>query len=392
VNILQVLPVFPPSPLNLASGVVHVVYHISNELVKRGHEVTICTSSASGIDGAGQLRGFNNPVVLDGVKIYYFPYQISFDHFYVTPRLVPFMRDTIDHFDIAHLHDIRCFQSLVVYRYARKRERPYVLQLHGSYLGTFEGNKLKWLLDSVCSSKVLRDSNRLIALNKTEAAYCEERGIAAEKIDIVPNGIDVSKYGQALVWGRFRKKFGIRKDELVILYVGRIASTKGLDLLLEAFLDVKTHLPTAKLVLVGPDDLRFESTLKKRAKNLKIEGSTLFTGPVSESDKIDAYIDADVFVTPSFTGLPLTFLESCACGTPIVTTNNGDDIDWIHGHVGYVVNYDKNDVANAISSILLDERTRAEFKVNCKKLAQEQFAWPRIVDEIEKTYRRAADN
>ena len=147
-----------------------------------------------------------------------------------------------------------------------------------------------------------------------------------------------------------------------------------------------------KLVLVGEDYLGYESVLRKQVKDLNVDDSTIFTGPISESDKIDAYQDADVFVTQSFTGLPLTFLESCACGTPIVTTHNGDEIDWIHGYVGYVVNYDKNDLANAISHILLDDRTRAEFKANCRKLAQEQFAWPRIVDEIEKTYRRATSS
>lgn len=390
-KILHICPWFPESPLLAASGVVHVVYHISRELARRGHDVTICTSSsADGVVSGKQIRRTGNPVILDGIRIFRFPYSISYYTFFLTPQVIPYIKNNLNAFDLAHLHDIRSFQSIVTRRYAKKNGVPYVLQPHGSYLGTFEEKKLTWLLDNACSFRVLRDSNRVLALNKTEAAYYERRGIAAEKIDIVPNGIDASKYGQARIWGRFRKKFGIRKDELVILYVGRIASTKGLALLLEAFSDVKKYLPATKLVLVGPDDLRFESTLKKRAKNLKIEDSILFTGPVSESDKTNAYTDADVFVTPSFTGFPLTFLEACACGTPIITTRNGDPIDWIDGQVGYVTDYDKTELTEAITSVLSDDKIKVKFKANCRMLVEKQFAWPKIVDKIEEIYGRAA--
>lgn len=390
-KILQICPWFPELPPIAASGVVRVVFRISRELVRRGHDVTICTSSSfdGGLSGK-QVRRADNPVILDGIRIFRFPYFMSYYTFFLTPQVIPYIKNNLNAFDLAHLHDVRSFQSVVTRRYAKKNGVPYVLQPHGSYLGTFEGKKLTWLLDNVCSFKVLRDSNRVIALNKTEAAYYERRGIAAEKIDIVPNGIDVSNYGQALVRGRFRKKFGIRKDELVMLYVGRIARTKGLDLLLEVFSDVKNRLPTTKLVLVGPDDLGFESTLKKRAKNLKIEGSTLFTGLVSESDKINAYIDADVFVTPSFTGFPLTFLEACACGTPLITTRNGDPIEWIDGHVGIVTDYDKTELTEAIIRILSDDKIKVKFKDNCRMLIEKQFAWPKIVDKIEEVYDRAA--
>ena len=62
---------------------------------------------------------------------------------------------------------------------------------------------------------------------------------------------------------------------------------------------------------------------------------------MSEKEKITIFVDADVFVTPSFSGFPVTFLEACACSTPIITTNKGDELDWIHNKVGYVVEYNK---------------------------------------------------
>jgi glycosyltransferase involved in cell wall biosynthesis len=392
VNILQILPHFPPAPLDFGSGVVHVAYHVSKELAARGHNVTICTSSfADTIGDVRPISGFNNPVVMDGIKVVYFPYSMSYDHFYLTLSLVPYMKKNIGTFDVAHLHDVRCFQSIVTHHYAKEHGLPYVVQIHGSYLGSFDDNKPKWLLDSVFSRKVLKDANRVIALTRTEADYYRRQGITAEKIDIVGNGIDLSRYRQAATRGKFRKKFGIGKEDRVILYVGRLTNTKGLDLLLEATSDLKNRLRALKLVLVGPD-FGYASELKRKASDLKIEDCTLFIGPVDETDKIDAYVDADVFVTPSFTGFPLTFLESCACGTPIVTTSNADTLDWIDGKVGYVTAYKKDELAEAIMKIFCDYLTRAEFQANCRTLVEKQFRWSNIVDKIEETYRRAADN
>jgi glycosyltransferase involved in cell wall biosynthesis len=230
-------------------------------------------------------------------------------------------------------------------------------------------------------------------LTETETKYYERCGIAEERVDSIGNGIEFSKY-QAAQRGAFRKRFGISPDERVILYLGRIARSKGIDLLVEAFSELRNRFESVKLVIVGPDsdyDSGYASSLRNKVNRMNLRDSTLFTGPVDEYDKINAYTDADVFVTPRFTGFPLTFLESCACGTPIVTTRDADSIDWIDGFVGFVTVDNKTGLAEAITTILCDHQIRERFEHNCKTLAQ-RFAWPSVVDKIEETYRRAAGN
>jgi glycosyltransferase involved in cell wall biosynthesis len=119
--------------------------------------------------------------------------------------------------------------------------------------------------------------------------------------------------------------------------------------------------------------------------SLNITDKVLFTGPVSEIDKFAAYTDSDVFVTPSFYGFPLTFLEAMACGTPIVTTNKGDFIENIDHKVGYVVEYNEDELANAIYDILTDDLLRDEFKKNCTAFIK-QFDWSKIAKDIEEVY------
>jgi glycosyltransferase involved in cell wall biosynthesis len=363
-----------------------VVYHISKELVQRGHDVAI-VSPACTYDIGGDEKPPSAPFIMDGIKIHYFPYSFCYNRFYVMPKLIPYLKNNIDAFDIAHVHDIRSFQSIIMHHYAVKQGFPYVSQIHGSYIEPATGYMPKWLLDNLFSRRILADSKRVIALTETETKYYKRCGIAEERIDSIGNGIELSKY-QAAESGAFRKRFGISTDDKVVLYLGRVHRSKGIDLLIEAFSDLRNRFETAKLVIVGPDD-GYASALRNKVDRLNINDSTLFTGRIDEYDKINAYADADVFVTPRYTGFPLTFLESCACGTPIVTTRCGDSIDWIDGFVGYVTDYSKKELAEAIATILFDDQTRERFKDNCRTLVQ-RFAWPSVVDKIEKTYRRAA--
>jgi len=121
-NILQVAPLFTASPQDFGSGVVRVVYQVSKELVKRGHAVTICTSSsADGVSSHKQIKNTINPVILDGIRVFFFPYSISYNLFYFTPQVLPYLKKNLDTFDVAHLHDVRSFQSIITHHYARER-------------------------------------------------------------------------------------------------------------------------------------------------------------------------------------------------------------------------------------------------------------------------------
>jgi glycosyltransferase involved in cell wall biosynthesis len=182
--------------------------------------------------------------------------------------------------------------------------------------------------------------------------------------------------------GQFRNKYHISNNEKIILYLGRIHKTKGIDLLVEAYSDLVKDIKESRLVIVGPDDGHL-SELKNQTTELGIEDKVLFTGPLFNRDKLTAYVDADVFVTPKFSGLPVTFIEACACGLPIITTTEGDDIDWINNNVGFVVEYDKCSIYQAVLKILQDEKLWNDFSNNGKNLALQELNWDKIVTKME---------
>ena len=162
----------------------------------------------------------------------------------------------------------------------------------------------------------------------------------------------------------------------------RAHESKGLDLLAEAFGIVLKELEKVRLVIVGPDD-GYVSAFSKLISDLGIEEKVLLTGFVEKRDKLAALVDSDVFVTPRFYGFPVTFLEACLAGCPIVTTS--DELDWIHDNVGYVIENSPVALAKAISNILRDEAMRERFRDNCK-FAIKNFDISTVVSQLEDTY------
>ena len=368
-----------------SGGVVRVVYDISRELVKRGHEVSVYTTD--GCSKRLNVKG-NYPVNVEGVKTYYFKNisnTLRWKYKLYTPYYLPFVaRKEIKNFDVIHLHEHRTPLAIIVAYYAKKYKVPYVLQSHGSVLPFFQKQKFKKIFDLVFGFKILKNATKVIALTETEKEQYKKMGVDEDKIEIVPNGITLSEYDNLPKRGEFRKKYKIKKNEKIILYVGRVHKNKGLDLLVNSFSKLSKKLSNVKLVLVGPDG-GYKPELENLIRVLKIKDKILFTGFVSQKEKLSAFVDADVFVTPCFSGFPITFFEACICGTPIITTKNRDNLDWIK-KVGFISEYNQDSLQKNIYNILSDGRLRKKFGEEGRMLVKEKFGWVEIAKELEIIY------
>lgn len=390
-RILHVSYIFPPA-LNVADGITTVVHNVTKELVKRGHEVAVYTSNLSNLHKQDFLSDFH--LLSNGVHVYYSRSLWRYKTFIVTPSIITLLSKNISNFDIIHIHDCRSFQGIFAYLFAKAKNIPYVYQPHGSYLSTALANlsvkTAKSVLDTSISWQMIKGASKIIALSKMEAMQYKIRGIPDEKIEIIPNGTALPESSDSPVKGLFRRKLGIDKNKKLILYLGRIHKTKGIDLLIEGFGNLAKKFEDSILVLVGPDD-GFLGEAKSLANSLGLSDSVLFTDFISETDKKRALVDADVFVTPSFHGFPMTFLESCIAGTPIVTTTLGDRLEWMDGKVGYVTSPTKSELAEALYAIISDDKLREDFSRNCKELVRSHFSLDVVVDKLEQTYLEVLD-
>lgn len=378
-KILQVIPVLS----DLFGGPVSVVRSISKELAKK-HDVTIFTTSA-----LDHKHDFNNSpieVQSDGYRILYFPRNFKFSEFNISMEMARAMRESLINFDVLHVHSWRHFQELIVHHYSKKYEVPFILQAHGTLPRIMEKKKLKWIYDTFYGRRLLNDASMVIALNQNEAKHYRCMGVSNEKITVVPNGIDLSEYGNLPPKGSFKKKYSIDNDDKIVLYLGRINRTKGIDILVRAFANVIKNIEHAKLVVVGPDD-GYASEFSRLVSNLGIKNKVLSTGFVDQGDKLCALVDSEVLVIPHFDGFPVTFLEACYAGCPIVTAT--DELDWIHDNVGYVTENSHTAIAKAIYEILHDEATRVKFRDNCNSTVK-NFNISIIASQLEHTYRSVA--
>jgi len=382
-KILQVVPFFTPA----RGGSVIVPYCLSKELSKRGHEVTIITTDFE-FD-----EQFANSIEKEGVEVIPFHCVANFGLFLYSPNMRKWLKVNIKNFDIIHLHNFRSYQNNIIHHYAKKYGIPYVLQPHGS-LPRIGKQGLKKLYDRVWGYRILKDAAKVIALTKTEVEQFKQMGVEEDKIKIVPNGINLSEYENLPEKGEFRKKYGIEDSEKIILYLGRLHKTKGIDLLISAYADLIKELDNVRLVIVGPDD-GFLPFLKKQVKDLKINHKVLFTGPLYDKEKLEAYVDADVFVNPRADEIfGIVVLESIMCATPCIATKGcgcGEIIK--KANCGYLVRYgDINDLKEKMKWIFENPEKGERMVERGEKYIVENLAWNKVVRKVERLYENCIHN
>lgn len=362
-------------------GDVKVCSNLARELVNKGHKVTILTTN---FDTDDNYLNHINKVKSQGVNVISFKSLMNIGLFIYSPSMKKWLDKEISNYDIIHLHTFRAYQNNLIYNYSKKYNIPYILQSHGYVLPFYNKQNLKKIYDYFWGKKILKDASSSIALNDTEKSEYVEMGASEDKIKIVPNGINLSEYNSLPKKGLFKNRYDIEENERIILYLGRIHKLKGIELLLNAYADVLKDLNNTKLVIVGPDD-GFLDSLISSVKDLNINKNVIFTGPLFDNDKMEAYVDAEIFVTPIFSGFPMTFLEACACSLPIITTEKGDKLDWINNNVGLVVKYDKNAIREAINLFITNKKLREKYSENCKTTIKE-FQWDEVIEKLENIY------
>src|SRR5437667_7029668 len=126
--------------------------------------------------------------------------------------------------------------------------------------------------------------------------YLVSLGVDEHKIFVAAHAVDNQAYNRVipeLERRALRERFALR-DRRVVLYVGRLETSKGLETLLDAYAHVR--VPNTVLVLVGDGSLRCR--LAKQAQRLGISDRVTFTGYVTPADTVAFYALADVFVLP----------------------------------------------------------------------------------------------
>lgn len=201
--------------------------------------------------------------------------------------------------------------------------------------------------DSKDAKEICKVCHKVITVSNYIKGRVETIG-ADIPIETVYNGIDLERFYQATPIDR--KTLGFKEDDFIVVYSGRLIKEKGIEELIDAFIQLKDY-PSIKLLILGgsfygiSQNNPFLDTLKKKCETIK--NQIVFTGFIPYEQLPNYLKVGDVAVVPSMWEEPfgLTCVEAMAAGLPLITTNSGG-IPEICMNAAHVI--DKKEISNLL--------------------------------------------
>lgn len=354
---------------------------VTIKLSQKGHDVTVLTT-----DGCDKRLPMKGKVLHKGVKVEYFG-NVSNTLLHRFNIAIPWqMRKTIDDAvskcDIVHIHEFRSLPAYWAAKAAIRHNVPYVLQPHGSTSQKVGRTVMKRVFDQTFGLKVLRNADMIVAVSEQEAAMDKDLGAPLERIRVIYNGLNPIQR----VESSFRSQW-VANNEKLILYLGRINETKGLDFLLKAYAIIAHEREDVTLIIAGRDD-GYLGEVKTLIKDLNLVDRVKLHGEVKEADKAAALSSADVFIhTVSYMGgVGLLPLEATLCGVPVIATIACGEV-MRNGGFGHLVEYgDTKQLASTIDAVLDNPSTERSLVEKGRRYILDNFVWDRVIEKVEETY------
>ncbi len=372
---MKIALVCPASlPATQFGGIMHLCLDIAKETSQLGHDVTIYTTD---MDLANNAHTFNKKLprveTFDKFKINRSHVWFYLQLFFVNPGI--YSQISKGKPDIIHTIGVRSFQSFAAALISRRKKIPLILTDQGGLTThpDISDNVVKKLLYRIqlpVIRFIINQASMITIGNEYErkifSQFCSEI-----KLVLVRNGIDLERMHTNTI--NFKAKYNISSQ--YILFVGRFAHVKGVDVLIKAFAAIKNEsiVSDTKLVIMGVD-FGFESEMIKLINELKIANKTIIIKKPAREDVLAAYAECQFLVLPSRWELsPLTPLEGFAFKKPTISTV-------AHG-IPYTIKDGQNAIlvesgntehfAKAILKLLTDEKTRLEYGENGYRLVHD---------------------
>jgi rhamnosyl/mannosyltransferase len=345
-------------------GIENHVRALAEDQVRRGHTVTVLVTNPQAQTVTEALNGVRVIKVGRLGTVASTPLSPAF------PRVLRRLRP-----DLTHLH--APYPVGEIAQWLAGRGRPYVL--------TYHADPTRWLQRLVLRlygplfRRVLRGAARVLATSPNYAASSPYLRAAAERVTIVPLGVDPE---------RFRPGPARAEQPPTVLFVGQLRHYKGVDDLLRALAQLP---PAARLVVAGDGPMR--PAWEALSASLGLAERVTFLGLVDDAALPGLYQSADLFVLPATTraeAFGTVLLEAMAAGLPCVTTDVGSGTAYVvqHGVTGLVTPpRDARALAAALNQLLADPARRARMGAAGRARVLSTFTQDHMLEQVEAIYR-----
>jgi 1,2-diacylglycerol 3-alpha-glucosyltransferase len=334
------------------NGVVTVVRNLQEGLTKKNHNVYVFTVNHP------KAKPMDNVFRVSSIKFLNEPqHRIGLPFSANIMKLAKKMK-----LDIIHTHTefSMWFQATFV---AKRYKIPIVHTMHTMYeeyvhyvpfLEYFAEGTIKSWVKMIC-----KNAEAFIVPSQKAKEFLLRYNVY-KPIEIIPNGVDLSKFYKLPENNNpkimeFRNKYGISARDKVLIFVGRLGKEKDISTLLFILRKLTQINPYVKLLLVGDGPER--KNLRSLSKEMEIEKNTIFTGYLSWPEEVSlAYNASDLAVVASHTeSFGLMVPEAMACGLPVVAKNDPSFVHFIeNGKNGFLCE-NKEKMTEVINSLINDD-------------------------------------
>lgn len=318
-------------------------------------------------------------------------------------RLVPWLKLHAHEFDAVIIHGLWQYHGLAVWRALHGSKLPYFMYFHGMLDPWFKRryplkHLKKWLYWPWADYRVARDAKAVLF------TASEEARLAAQSFWLYRVNPSVVGYGLALdshaESGRaedFHQAFPETRGKRIVLFLGRIHTKKGCDLLIQAFGKVAALEPSLHLVMAGPDQTGLVPALQALAVAQGVSDRVTWTGMLGGDLKWGALRAAEVFSLPSHQeNFGIAVAEALAVGLPVLISERVNI--WreiVEDGAGLA---DADDLAGTISTLerwlSMEPQHRALMRQRAEQCYQNRFridmAAKRVIATIEPFLRHSS--
>ena len=359
---------FPPN----CAGIGNYVYNLSQKLVELGHNITVITR------GAWVKAKIEN---VNGIKIYRvrfiptYPVHVRLHGVFVNNLL----KSIGNEFDVIHSHS-----PLVP---VPRCNIPHVLTLH--ICTKQEAKNLTEIKDLYSLSRhmfyriTLQDE--INSIKSACKVTTQGLGLVNDLLEYGINPNKITPIGIGVDPNILTPKYD--RNELRILYTGRLVFVKGLITLIKSAQYICREYPNVLFTILGDGHLR--PRLQKMVRQLNLENNFSFLGFIPRSQLIKHYQNDTIYTAPSYyDALPTAILEAMACGMPIVSTNIPAIREAVvDGESGFLVPpREPKLLADSILKLLADKDLRRKMGQAARERVERQFTWDIVAEKALAVY------
>ena len=385
-KILMLTWEYPP---RIVGGIARVVHDLSKRLIKDGHEVTVVTYKEGNVEDYENDKGVNvyrvNNYMINPNNFIDWIMQMNFNMLAKATEII----NKEGPFDVIHAHD-----WLVAYAAKSLKDAfhiPIVATIHATEAGRNSGihdevqryiNDTEWLL-TYEATEVIVNSNYM--KNELQRLF----GLPFEKINVIPNGVNLTLYNGVERDYEFRRQYAA-DNEKIILFMGRLVYEKGIQHVIAAMPKILSGYHDAKLIIAGKGGMMDE--LKEQVQAMGNTKKVYFTGYLNSKQVAKMYKCADVAVFPStYEPFGIVALEGMLSGTPVVVSDVGGLNEIVEHGVNGMKSYagNPNSLADSILALLHDPALCASVAKKAKIKVRDNYNWAKIAQDTHFTYQKA---